>query len=171
MGSIRTVIAREIREALPATLFFLVLFHLIGLTKAVILEDYSFTALRAAGATVGALIVAKAILLVDALPLSRLSSGKRMVQVLWKTVLYSAVTLLFRFAEELIPLVSAHGGVVPAARAMADEVSWPLFAVLSLWVFGGLFLYALASELVESLGPDKVRAMLFGGDEAPRHAP
>ena len=39
MGRIGAIVAKEIREALPATIFFLFLFHMIGLTKAVALED------------------------------------------------------------------------------------------------------------------------------------
>jgi len=162
VNRIGTLVAREIREALPATLFFLFLFHMVGLTKAVALEEYSFTALRAAGATVGALIVAKAILVVEALPIARLSSGKWMAQVVWKTLLYGAVALLFRIAEEFIPLVLKHGGMVSAARNMYREVSWPLFAVLALWILGGLFLYCLASELVRAVGWEKVRDIVLG---------
>lgn len=161
MSGVWAIVAREIREAMPATIFFLLLFHLIGLTKAVVLDDFSLTALRAAGTTMGALIVAKAILLVEALPIARLSSNRLIVQVLWRTLLYGLVALLFRFLEELIPLVSKHGGLVTGTKAMLGEVSWPLFAVLALWILGGLFLYALASELVRAVGPDKVKGALF----------
>lgn len=161
MSRIWAVVAKEIREALPATIFFLFLFHLIGITKAVVLDEYSFTALRAAGATVGALIVAKAILVVEALPIARLSSSRRIFQILWKTLLFGVVTLLFRFLEELLPFVAKHGGVVSASRAMLGEVSWTLFTVLALWILGGLFFYALASELVRAVGPDKVMEALF----------
>lgn len=161
-GKIGTALAREIREAVPPTIFFLVLFHMLGLTKAVALSDYSFTALRAAGATVGALIVAKAILVVEALPLAKLFSRRRIVQVLWKTLLYSAMVLLFRVAEDLIPLAWKHGGVAAGIRAMSTEIVWPLFAILSLWVAGGLFLYCLAAELVGTIGPRRVRELLFG---------
>jgi hypothetical protein len=34
-------VAREVREVMPATILFLVLFHMIALTKAVSLGDYS----------------------------------------------------------------------------------------------------------------------------------
>lgn len=168
-GKIGEVVAREFREALPATSFFLFLFHMIGLTKAVALDEFSFTALRAAGATVGALIVAKAILLVEALPVARLFSGRLIHQVLWKTLLYGLVALAFRFVEELIPLVSKHGGLAAGARAMLDEVSWPLFAVFAAWTLGGLFLYCLAAELVQAIGANRVKGILLGkraGDAA-----
>jgi len=61
MSKMGGIAVREIREALPVTVFFLILFHMIALTKAVALDEYSITALRATAATVGALIVAKAI--------------------------------------------------------------------------------------------------------------
>jgi len=161
-GKIGTAVAREIREAVPPTIFFLVLFHMLGLTKAVALSDYSFTALRAAGATVGALIVAKAILVVEALPLARLFSRRRIAQVLWKTLLYSAMVLLFRLAEELVPLAWTHGSLADGIRAMSSEIVWPLFVILSLWVSGGLFLYCLAAELIGAIGPRRVRELFFG---------
>ena len=160
-NKIGAIVAKEIREALPATIFFLFLFHMIALTKAVSLGDYSITALRAAGATVGALIVAKAILVVEALPIAKLFSGRLVTQVLWKTLLYGMVVLLFRVVEEIIPLASKHGGLVPAAKAMSHEVSWPLFGVLALWILGGLLLYCLASELVRVIGPYRVKEILF----------
>jgi hypothetical protein len=71
------------------------------------------------------------------------------------------VALLFHIVEELIPLVSNHGGVVPAAEAIYREVSWPLFGVLALWILGGLLLYCLASELVHTIGSDRVKDLLF----------
>jgi len=161
-GKIGTAVGKEIREAVPPTIFFLALFHLLGLTKAVALSDYSFTALRAAGATVGALIVAKAILVVEALPLAKRFSRRRAVQVLWKTLLYSAMVLLFRAAEELIPLAWKHGSLGAGLAAMSSDISWPLFIVLSLWVVGGLLLYCLAAELVRAVGARRVRELLFG---------
>jgi hypothetical protein len=158
----RSIVAREIREAIPATILFLFLFHMIGLTKAVLLGDYSIGALRVATATVGALIVAKAILIVEALPISRLFSTVRAVHILWKTLLFGAVVLLFRFLEEIIPLASKHGGLVAAVEALLGDISWPLFWVLTLWVTGGLLLYSVVSELVRVVGAKKVKEVFFG---------
>jgi ABC-type polysaccharide transport system permease subunit len=155
-------VAKEVREVLPATILFLFLFHMIALTKAVALGDYSSSALRATTATVGALIVAKAILVVEALPISRLFSSPRASHILWKTLLFGVVALLFRFVEEIIELASKHGGLAAATQVMFREIAWPLFWVLMLWVLGGLLLYSLASELVRTVGPEKVKAAFFG---------
>jgi len=156
-----TIVAREFRKALPATIFFFVLFHLISLTKVVALNEGSLNALHAVRATVAALLVAKAILVVEALPIARFHTGTRFSVIVLKTLLYSAVTLLFRLLEELISLTSTHHGVLPALRSMVSEISWPLFTVLALWILGGLFLYCLAAELVKALGRDAVKHLLF----------
>jgi hypothetical protein len=163
MSKLGTIVAREIREATPPFLFFLVLFHLIGFTKAVMVEDYSFTSLRAAVATIGALIVAKAILVVEALPISRLASPSLLVQILWKTVLFTLMALLFHVLEELIPLISKEHGFGNAVHAYVRDLSWPHMAITALWLLAGLFLYCTCWELVRIVGPDEFKKRLRGG--------
>lgn len=167
MNRIGAIVVNEVREALPPFVFFLILFHMIALTKAVLLDDYSVTALGATFATVGALIVAKAVLVVEALPLARLFSARKFVQVLWKTLLFAGVALLFRFLEELVPLISKSGGIFAAVDRLLEEVHWPLFWVVALWIVGSLFLYCVAAEIVRAVGPEKVREALFGTREDP----
>lgn len=162
MRNIGMLVAKEIREALPATIFFLWLFHMIALTKAVSIGDYSFTALRATVATVGALIVAKAILVVEALPISRAFSRKLWIHIFWRTLLFNVVVLIFRFIEELIPLVRKHEGFFAAVAQLHDETIWPQFWVLQLWLFCALFVYCVVSEVVRIVGPERVKSMLFG---------
>ena len=161
MRKIGTIIAKEFREILPATILFLFLFHMIALTRAVSLNDFSFTALRATSATLGALIVAKAILLIEAFPLVRVSPSLLFTRVLWKTLLYGAVVIIFKFIEELVPLLLKHGNVRDAIQAVFSEVAWPLVSVMALWTLGGLVLYSLASELGSVIGPQRVKEMLL----------
>jgi hypothetical protein len=162
MSKVMAVVAREMREAVPALLFFLVVFHMIAITKAVILDDYHISTTGSTVATVGALIVAKAILVAEKLPIARLFSGRMLYNILWKTLLLSAVSLLFRFVEELIPLIAKHNGPVTAATHLLEEVSWPRFWVLQMWLCSSLLLYCLAAELVRMMGAVKVKEMLLG---------
>lgn len=161
LNKIGKFIVKEIKEALPPFIFFLFLFHMISLTKAVSLGDYSITALRATASTVGALIVAKAILLVEALPIARMFTGTRIFNILWKSVLFASVALLFRIVEEIIPLISKHGGILAATDALVNEISWPIFWISALWILGGLVLYCLTSEIVRAVGSEKVKEILF----------
>jgi hypothetical protein len=52
-------IEHELKEALAPTIFFLLLFHLLAFTKALILEPDGVTVATASVATIGALIVGK----------------------------------------------------------------------------------------------------------------
>jgi hypothetical protein len=133
-----------------------------SLTKNVILEGYNITTTGAAVATVGALIVAKAILVVEKLPIARLFSGRMLHNILWKALLFSAVSVLFRVVEELIPLLAKHNGLVTAATHLLEEVSWPHFWILQMWLYASLLLYCLAAELVRLIGAVKVKGMLLG---------
>lgn len=155
-------VVKEVREALPATILFLFLFHMVALTRAVSVGDYSFGALRATTATVGALLVAKAILVAEALPIARLPSRRRAAQVAWRVVLFGLMVLVFRLVEEIVPLVVEHGELPGAVRALAQEISWPIFWVTTMWVLGGVFFYCVAAELVHELGAGKVREIFFG---------
>jgi hypothetical protein len=150
-------VVKEILDVLPATIIFLLLFHMIALTKAAVVEEFSITAISAVGATVAAFLVAKAILVVEALPIHRLFSQRPLVQLLLKTMLYGMVAMVFRFVEEFIPLASKHGGFLRAVEAMPGEISWSLFAVFFLWILCGLLLYSVILELARALGSDKVR--------------
>lgn len=155
------VIVREVRQALPAFLFFFVAFHMIAVTKTVILEDYKISVTGVAVATVGALIVAKAILLVEKLPVPRPFSSRAVYSVLWKTVMFGTVATLFRALEELIPRIAKHGGWVRNAQEIVETVSWQHFLIFQMWLLGLLFLYCVVSTLVGLIGPQNVKKMLL----------
>lgn len=123
--------------------------------------------MRATVATIGALIVAKAILIVENLPIARFFSGRLVFNALWKTLLFGAVALLFRFIEELIPLIPKHEGLVNAIVHLYEEVSWPQFWVFQLWLFSALLLYCLASDLARRVGAENLKGMIFGSKPEP----
>lgn len=161
MSKFINIVTKEIFEALPAMIFFLILFHLIGTSKAVILNDYSFTAMRAVGATMGALIVAKAVLIVETLPIGHYFSSRRILNMLWRTLMYSLMALLFHFLEELIPYIIKHGEILSGIKTMIEDITWIFFAVMTAWIVFGLFLFTLITELVELVGRDKLKNVLF----------
>lgn len=162
MTGILKFLAEEVKEALPATIFFLFAFHMIALTKSVLLDAYDITPTGATVATVGALIVAKAILIIDKLPVSRWFSTPRIYNILWRTLLFGLTAIVFRVVEEAIPLISEVGGVTAAASALLSEIHWPWFWVIQMWLFGLLLLYCTVTELIELSGTARARQMLFG---------
>jgi len=162
MHKVVAAIGRELREILPAILFFLLAFHMIAITKPVLLRDYRIDVRTSALATLAAVLVAKAILVVEKLPFARLFSRRLVYNILWKALLFGVVAMLFRFLEEFVTALLKHENAGASLRHLPENVSWSHFWVFQMWLFAFLLLYCLAAELVRALGAAKVRAMLLG---------
>lgn len=157
------LIAREMREAIPAFLFFCAVFGVSRLTLALVLEEHHLTVGGTAVAAVGALLVAKAILLADALPFTDAFAKRRLVySIVWKSLIYGVITLAFRYLEELFRLSRKYGSAGAAGEKMLEEVSWPHFWAVQIWIAFALLGYCAAVELVRALGKDEARALFFG---------
>jgi hypothetical protein len=66
-----TFVVKEFKEALPAIVFFAIGFNLIERTTQLFLNAYPFRFVNYTVATVGALLVGKAVLVANALPFFR----------------------------------------------------------------------------------------------------
>ena len=172
MKRIVRALKHELQEAIAPTIFFFIVFHLVAATKTLILEGYGVTPTGVAVATIGALIVAKAILIADKLFIINLFSGKPLIlSVLWKTAIYAVLFLVFRFIEELIPLLSKGEGVGTGIDHLISEVSWPHFWAIQIWVMFALILYNVITELDGHLGAGSVRKAFFGTGSVTKQAP
>jgi hypothetical protein len=161
-------LAHEVREMIPTFLFFLVVFGLSRITMVIVLEEHHLTVTGAAVAVIGALVVAKAILIADALPFTRRYAGRPLVYVVaWKTIIYGLITLAFRYVEELIPLWRKYHGFAEANRRMVEDVSWPHFWAVQLWVTFSLLAFCIAIELIDAIGRERARELFFGGPARP----
>mgnify|MGYP001816974476 FL=1 len=164
MGKVFRFIAKEFREILPAMIYFLVAFHVITLTRALILEQYGITPASSVAATITALIVAKAILVADALPfINRFPDRPLVFNVAWKTLIYGLVSFLFRYLEEVLPRIGDAGGFVAANRKVFDEIVWPHFWAVQMLMLVTIIGYVCFDEINRALGEGRLRAMFFGG--------
>jgi hypothetical protein len=153
------IILHEIRIAIPAFLFFLVFFHMLAVTRAVINSDIELTTLRASAATIGALLVAKSILVVEALPLARWLSGILVVNILWRTFLFGLVVLAFRILEQAVEDYLRLGNVKDITSFFGQSLS-PQVLVEVGWIFIGMFGFCLIAEYCRLLGGDLVWKVL-----------
>ena len=84
MSNVWAKVKHEIREAIPPAIFFLISFHIIVLSRALMLREYGVQVSALAGATVGALLVAKVVLVADMLPIiNRFPEKPLIYNVLW----------------------------------------------------------------------------------------
>src|SRR6516225_11245489 len=94
---------REFLEILPPTIFFIIGFNLIVLTTNLILSDYGAQFAGFMIATVSALIVAKALLVANAMPLIRRYDRAPLIRpILFKTFFYWAAVFVVRLLEHWI---------------------------------------------------------------------
>lgn len=163
MKPVLKFISREFKEILPAMVFFLVLFNLIAWTKQLMLAEHSVTIASTATATIGALVIAKVILIADALPMSRIFSDRPLAyNVLWRTTVYSLVALLFQYLEELIPHLVDGAGFSLANTEIFERTHLDHFLAVHLWVVTGLLVYSIASGMTEAVGRERTRQIFFG---------
>ena len=153
---------RVFREILPAFIFFFVMFHILAVSRSLVLRQYGIIVPASAAATIGALIVAKAVLIAGRLPVLNLYPRRPLIDtVILKTLAFSLITLLFLAAEQFIHLSVRYGNASEAWVRMRCEVSWPAFWLRQMWFSVLLFFYCAAGELVRALGADRVREIFF----------
>jgi len=168
MSNVWAKVKHEIHEAIPPTIFFLISFHIIVLSRALMVREYGVQISALAGATVGALLVAKVVLVADMLPIiNRFPEKPLIYNVLWKTVIYVAASMFVHYLEHLIPTWWHEGSFRAANEHLWSKLVWPHFWAIQLWLVVLIFIYCMARELVRVIGRDRVRAIMFGAP-APR---
>ena len=153
----------EFHEVLPPTIFFLISFHIVVIDRRLMLRQYGLPLSSMVSATVAALLVAKVVLITDAFPfVNRFPHKPLMYNVVWKTAIYVAAALVVHYLEHLVPAWWHTGSLAEANRQLAEEIVWPHFWAVQLWLVVLLFVYCAMRELVRAIGREKVLDMFFG---------
>jgi hypothetical protein len=165
MRAIGETITHEIREMIPVVIYFVITFNIIGFTKALMLREYGIQVSTFVGATVGALLVAKAVLLVGVLPfMEPFPKVPILYNVLWKTLLYALAAVMMQVLEEVIRALLTHGDLAPVGDAL-----WrPHFWVVQIWLVMVLLVFCAFRELIRVLGAAKTKE-IFLGLRSPHH--
>ena len=162
MSSFREKVRHELGELIPVIVFFFVSFQLLALTQALMLEEYGIHPYTFFAATIGALIVAKVVVIADHFPqVNRFPEKPLMFNVVWKTLIYFVTSLLVRYVEHFIHFWRQTKDVAAANRRLFGEVIWPHFWGVQLWLLILLFVYCALRELIRALGRDRVIKMFF----------
>ena len=156
-------ILRELRGALPPTIFFFIGFNFIILTTNLLVADYAVAVSNFMLATVAALVVGKAVITANAMAFLKIFDRAPLIQpILFKTAIYWVATFVTRLVERFMHFSVVDGnGPSGFATYLISGFSWQRFSAISLWILVLFLIYVTASELSQLLGPAEMRRLLF----------
>ena len=113
--------------------------------------------------TVAALILGKAVLIADLLPLINLYPNKPLIyNVAWKTAIYLLVSMFVHYLERLIDFWKEAGSFVAGNQKLLAEMVWPHFWAIQILLLVLIAFYCTIHELARAIGRDKFLEMFFG---------
>lgn len=169
MSKVLAGLKQELFELTGPAVFFFVAFNIITFTKKLFLEDYRiFFSSFFVTATIGALLVGKAVILADQIPLMRrLSHIPLIYSVAWKTAIYSIIAFFIQYLEELLPHLWHDQNLLRATARMWDAIHWPHFWAVHILVCYFLLIYVSFRELARYLGEIRFLQIFFGLPRTP----
>jgi len=149
----------QVKHVLPPTIFFFFGFNLILFTRWMTLQEVGIPITNFFAASLLALLVGKAVLVVDNLPFMRRFDGAPLIQpILFKSSIYWVCVFVLRLAEGLYHFLHDGGALVDFPHFLVAQFSWPRFLVIQIWLMVLFLVYVTAHEL----------NTLFGDGELPR---
>ena len=158
----------EFFKILPPTIYFFVALHLVMFIRVLMLEGTGLSPYSSASIAVTALVLGKAVLIADMLPLINRFPHKPLIyNIAWKTVIYLLISAVIHYLEHLIDFWRQTGGFVAGNQKLLAEIIWPHFWAIQIILFVLIAMYCTMHELVRIMGREKVMKIFFGSMPAP----
>lgn len=152
----------EVKLLLPPTIYFFCAFNLIVFTTNLLTRSYFLGLTNFLTATALALLVGKAVLVADKFrAIHRFPNAPLIKPILYKTVFYVVVVMLFRLIEQLLHFAFAAEGFTAALREAEAAFTWHRFAAIQIWLFVCFLIYVTAAQVSAALGPGKLKQLMF----------
>src|SRR6266436_6401914 len=126
MTKLSTKLKEEFFALLPPTIFFFVALHIVAFVRVLMLEKTGIAPSSSISIAVAALILGKAVLIADMLPIINRFPGKPLIyNVAWKTLIYLLVSALIHYLERLYDFAREAGGIAAGNEKLLAEIVWP----------------------------------------------
>jgi len=153
---------REFTAAWPVFLFFLMGFLLLLLLVKLALVEFSVEVTALSTAFVGALLAAKAALVLNETPLARaLENCRRIVAIVVKTLLYGFAFLLLGYLERILEALHKTHNFTGAMKYVVDHASHDRMLCWALGVSIVFALYFSFSEVSRHMGRGALASLFF----------
>jgi len=158
----------EFFKLLPPTIYFFVALHIVAFVRVLMLKGTGLAPSSSISIAVAALILGKAVLIADMLPLINRFPHKPLIyNVAWKTVIYWLVATLIHYLERLVDFWRQTGGFVAGNQKLLSEIIWPHFWAIQIILLVLIVMYCTMHELVRVIGREKVLRIFFRPMPAP----
>ena len=158
----------EFFKILPPTIYFFVALHLVMFIRVLMLEGTGVSPYSSASIALTALVLGKAVLLADMLPLINRFPNKPLIyNIAWKTVIYLLISAVLHYLERLIDFWRETGSFVAGNQKLLAEIIWPHFWAIQIILFVLIAAYCMVHELVRMIGREKAMRIFFGPTPLP----
>src|SRR5204862_7712902 len=168
MTKLSTTLKKEFFELLPPTIFFFVALHIVAFVRVLMLKGTGISPVSTMSIAVAALILGKAVLIADLLPMINRFPNKPLIyNVVWKTLIYLLAATLIHYLERLIDFWRQTGGFVAGNQKLLAEIMWPHFWAIQIILLVLIVMYCTMHVLVRLIGMEKVLRLFVGPMPAP----
>ncbi len=158
----------EFFALLPPTIYFFVALHIVAFVRVLMLKGTGLAPSSSISIAVAALILGKAVLIADMLPLINRFPHKPLIyNVAWKTIIYLLISAVIHYLERLFDFWRQTGGFVAGNQKLLSEIIWPHFWAIQIILFVLIAMYCTVHELVRVIGREKGLRIFFGPMPAP----
>src|SRR6266568_1680682 len=163
MGKVSSKLNEELFALLPPTIYFFVALHIVAFVRVLMLKGTGISPLSSMSVAVAALILGKAVLIADMLPMINRFPNKPLIyNVAWKTLIYLLVATLIHYLERLVEFWRQAGSLVAGNEKLLAEIVWPHFWAIQIILLVLIVMYCTMHELVRVIGKEKVLRIFFG---------
>src|SRR5437773_9437524 len=128
MSKVSSKLKEEFFALLPPTIYFFVALHIVAFVRVLMLKGTGISPLSTMSIAVAALILGKAVLIADMLPLINRFPHKPLIyNIAWKTVIYLLLSAVIHYLERLIDFWRQTGGFVAGNQKLLGAIVWPPF--------------------------------------------
>lgn len=146
-------LTNEIKLVALTTLYFAVWIGVLMILKVLILEEYQIEFRGFSLVLVGALILAKVVLVLEHVPLGGMTRNRpAWLYILLRTALYSAGVLVVLVLEKAYEGRHEHGGFGPSLKALFENTEAHHVWVNTISLCGALFVYNCAYVVKRHIG-------------------
>ena len=163
-----TKLKEEFFKLLPPTIYFFVALHIVAFVRVLMLKKTGIAPSSSISIAVAALILGKAVLIADMLPMINRFPNKPLIyNIAWKTAIYVVMAGVIHYVERLIDFWRQTGGFVAGNQKLLSEIIWPHFWAIQIILFVLIAMYCTMHELVRVIGKEKALRIFFGPMPAP----